>query len=175
MVYELDGVRPDVDDSAWIAPGAIVIGDVKLAANSSVWFGAVLRGDSAHISIGERSNIQDNCTVHADEGFPTTVHEDVTIGHNVVLHGCTIGAGSLIGINATVLNGATIGRNCLIASNALVREGQQVPDNSVVMGSPGKVVKDLDDDAIARIRLGTAHYVHNAKRFRDGLKEIDSE
>jgi carbonic anhydrase/acetyltransferase-like protein (isoleucine patch superfamily) len=173
-LYELDGARPSVpeDGDYWVAPGASVIGRVILKPGASVWFGAVLRGDNDPIEIGERSNIQDNSVLHTDEGVPLIVGPNVTVGHRVMLHGCTIGANSLIGIGATVLNGAKIGRNCLIGAHALITEGKEIPDNSMVIGAPGKVVKTLDDDMAAMLAASADHYVNNWKRYAKGLKTL---
>ena len=151
MIYELDGVTPILADDAWVAPNANVIGNVTLAEGSSVWFGSTLRGDNEPIVVGARSNVQENCVLHTDMGFPLTVGADVTVGHKAMLHGCTIGDGSLIGMGATVLNGAVIGAGCLIGAGALITEGKVIPDGSLVMGAPGKVVRELD--AAARDKL----------------------
>lgn len=173
-LYALDGVEPETPGEGrfWVAPDAQVIGRVTLREDASVWFGAVIRGDNDPIEIGARSNIQDCSVLHTDIGFPLTVGEDVTVGHRVMLHGCTIGDGSLIGIGATVLNGAKIGKNCLIGAHALVTENKEIPDNSMVLGAPAKVVRTLDDDAVAMIRAGSAHYVENWKRFATGLTRL---
>ena len=169
MLYSLDNVSPQTQgDDYYVADTATVLGNVILEKDASVWFGAVVRGDTETITIGERSNVQDCSVLHADTGFPLVIGSDVTIGHKVMLHGCDIGEGSLIGINAVVLNGAKIGKNCIIGANALITEGKEIPDNSMVMGSPGKVVKTLTDEQAQGIRVGAAHYVQNAKRFRDG-------
>ncbi len=171
-IYELDGVAPHMADSAWVADNAQVIGNVVLAENSSVWFGAVLRGDTETITVGEGSNIQDGSVMHADHGFPMTVGKNVTVGHQVVLHGCTIGDESLIGIGATVLNGAKIGRNCLVGAGSLVTEGKEFPDGSMILGSPAKVVKTLTPEQIEGLRRSAGHYIENAARYRQGLKKI---
>ena len=172
MLYKLGDKAPVVEDSAWIAPGCHVIGEVILAACTSVWFGSVLRGDNELITVGERSNIQENCVLHTDIGFPLTIGVGSTIGHKVMLHGCTIGDNSLIGMGATILNGAVIGKNCLIGAGALITEGIIIPDGSLVMGVPGKVVRELDAIVIAGLRSSADQYSENAKRFRDNLKEI---
>lgn len=156
----------------WIAPNATVVGQVELKRNASIWFGCVVRGDVERIEIGENSNIQDCSVVHADAGTPTIVGNHVTVGHMVMLHGCTIGDGSLIGIGAVVLNGAQIGRNCLIGARALVTEGQVIPDNSMVLGSPGKVVRALGPEQLARFQGGAQHYVENWKRYRAQMREV---
>ena len=145
-IYRIGEKAPQIDASAWIAPNATVIGDVRLAANASIWWNAVLRGDNDPITIGENTNIQDGSVLHTDEGVPLTIGRDVTVGHMVMLHGCTIGDGSLIGIGAIVLNRAVIGKNCLIGANTLIPEGKVIPDRSLVMGSPGKVVRELTDE-----------------------------
>ncbi|WP_419759850.1 gamma carbonic anhydrase family protein [Acidisoma sp.] len=151
----------------WIAPTATVIGRVRLGADASVWWGAVLRGDNEWITIGRGSNVQDNAVLHTDPGFPLEVGDNVTVGHQAMLHGCTIGEGSLIGIGAVVLNGARIGRNCLVGAMAFIGEGKEIPDNSLVKGIPGKVVGDLAAEQAARMHAGTAHYVRNWRRYRD--------
>lgn len=171
-LYELDGVGPSIAEEAWVAESAQVIGKVELAAEASVWFGAVIRGDTEIIRIGRRTNIQDMSVLHADVGFPLTVGEDVTVGHKVMLHGCAVGSGSLIGIGAIVLNGAKIGRGCLVGAGALVTEGKEFPDGSVILGSPAKVVRQLTADQLENLRLSAAHYVDNARRFRLGLRKV---
>lgn len=155
----------------FIAPNAAVIGDVTLYENSSVWFCCVLRGDADRIEIGAGSNIQDGTVIHADPGFPTVVGENVTVGHNAMLHGCTIGDGTLVGINAVVLNGARIGKGCLIGANALVTEGTEAPDGSMLLGSPAKVVRQLDDETQLMLQHNADHYVGNARRFNTELEE----
>lgn len=172
-LYRLDQHSPVLpEDFFWVADSAQVIGQVVLKARSSVWFGAVLRGDNEPITLGEGSNIQENSVLHTDMGFPLTIGADCTIGHNAILHGCTIGDNSLVGMGAIVLNGAVIGRNCLIGAGALVTEGKQIPDNSLVIGSPAKVVRTLDADAVAGLKLSASHYVENARRFAGGLEKI---
>lgn len=172
MIYELDGVTPILADDAWVAPNANVIGNVTLAEGSSVWFGSTLRGDNEPIVVGERSNVQENCVLHTDMGFPLTVGADVTVGHKAMLHGCTIGDNTLIGMGATVLNGAVIGKNCLIGAGALITEGKIIPDGSLVIGAPGKVVRALDAAAIASLRASAQSYQKNAARFRRDLKPV---
>lgn len=172
-IYELDGVAPQLGEGSWVADSAQVMGAVTLGDNASVWYGAVLRGDTETIRIGRNSNIQDLCVLHADYGKPLEVGEDVTVGHQVMLHGCTIGDGSLIGIQAVVLNGAKIGRNCLVGAGSLVTEGKEFPDGSLIMGSPAKVVRELSSEAIERLRASAAGYVRNAQRHRGGLRRID--
>ncbi|HMN58069.1 MAG TPA: gamma carbonic anhydrase family protein [Ottowia sp.] len=170
-VYELDGKAPRVDASAWIADSAEVIGDVSLGADASVWFGCVLRGDTEHMTVGEGSNIQDLSVLHADFGQPLTIGRHVTVGHKVMLHGCTIGDESLIGIGAVVLNGAKIGKNCLVGAGALVTEGKQFPDGSMIVGAPARVVRPLTPEQIEGLRQSAQHYIDNARRFRAGLKK----
>lgn len=172
-VYALDQRVPDLHHTAWVAESASVVGHVIMEEESSVWFGAVLRGDNEPIKIGARSNVQDNAVLHSDPGQPMTVGEDVIIGHLAMLHGCTIGNGSLVGIGATILNGAKIGKNCIIGAHALVTEGKVIPDNSLVVGSPGRVIKTLDEQAAKMLKLNADVYVSNAKRFKNGLKRID--
>ena len=170
MIYSLDGITPEIHPDAWIAPDANIIGRVVVGAGASVWFGATLRGDNEEIRIGAGSNVQENCVLHTDMGYPLVIGPDCTIGHKAMLHGCTIGAGSLIGMGATILNGARIGRGCLIGACALVTEGKEIPDGSLAMGSPGKVVRPLDDEARARLLKSAAGYRANALRFRAGLR-----
>lgn len=160
-----------VGEGHFIAPNAAVIGDVTLHERSSVWFSCVLRGDSETITIGAGSNIQDGTVIHADPGFPTVVGANVTVGHNAMLHGCHIGDGTLVGINAVVLNGAKVGKGCLIGANALVTEGMEIPDGSMVLGAPAKVRKQLGEEAQAMLRLNADHYVQNAARFAADLQE----
>ena len=171
-LYQLDEHIPRLADGAWVADSAQVIGNVELGIDASVWFGAILRGDTEPLRIGKGSNVQDGSVVHADVGFPVTVGENVTVGHQVVLHGCTIGDGSLIGIQAVVLNGAKIGRNCLVGAGALITEGKEFPDGSMIFGSPAKVVKQLTPQQIEGLQRSAEHYVHNARRFKAGLKKI---
>ncbi len=173
-VYALGAVRPTLpDDGAyWIAPTAVVVGDVTLHRNASVWFGAVLRGDNEPITLGENSNVQEGSVLHTDPGSPLTIGRDCTIGHMVMLHGCSIGDGSLVGIGAIVLNGAQIGRRCLIGAGALVTEGKVIPDGSLVMGSPGRVVRTMDETAQQGLAAGAAHYVENWKRYAREMRAI---
>ncbi len=171
-VYALDGIAPRVAASAWIADSAQVIGEVELGPDVSIWFGAVLRGDTGGMRIGRGSNIQDASVLHADEGMPLTVGEDVTVGHQVMLHGCTVGDGSLIGIGAIVLNGARIGKGCLVGAGALVTEGKEFADGSMILGSPAKVVRQLSAEQIEGLRTSAHHYVKNARRFENGLRKI---
>lgn len=168
-IYLLDGVAPEIDEDSWVAPDANVIGKVTLGAGVGVWFGATLRGDNERITVGARTNIQENTVGHTDMGYPLVIGDDCTIGHKAMLHGCTIGDGSLIGMGATVLNGATIGKNCLIGAGALITEGKTIPDGSLVMGAPGKVVRQLDEAGIAALYKSADGYVENMRRFRAGL------
>jgi carbonic anhydrase/acetyltransferase-like protein (isoleucine patch superfamily) len=171
-IYRLGTKTPQLADGVWIAPNAMVIGDVRLATNVSIWWNAVLRGDNDPIAIGANSNIQDGSVLHTDEGVPLHIGRDVTVGHLVMLHGCTVGDGSLIGIKSVILNGAVIGKHCLIGANTLIPEGKVIPDRSLVMGSPGKVVRELTDEQVARISYSAAHYVDNARRYQQLLEEI---
>jgi carbonic anhydrase/acetyltransferase-like protein (isoleucine patch superfamily) len=171
MRYALGDARiSTADDLVWIAPTAVVIGKVSLGRNTSVWWHSVLRGDNEPITLGEGSNIQDGCVLHTDPGFPLVIGNGVTVGHMVALHGCTIGDRSLIGIGAVILTGATIGRDCLIGARALIAEGKTIPDNSLVMGAPGKVVREVTPEHIARMRDSAEQYVQNAQRYRRGLR-----
>jgi carbonic anhydrase/acetyltransferase-like protein (isoleucine patch superfamily) len=173
-IFELDGQAPELpaDGRCWIAESATVIGRVRLKSNASVWFGAVLRGDNEWIELGERSQIQDNSTLHTDPGFPLTIGDNCVIGHNVVLHGCTIGANSLIGMGAIVLNGAKIGANCLLGAGALVTEGKTFPDNSLIVGAPARAIRTLDDKAKQAIARGADIYVRRWQLYAKGLKRI---
>ncbi|MEP3635394.1 MAG: gamma carbonic anhydrase family protein [Shimia thalassica] len=168
-IYQLDGVSPDIAEDSWVAPDANVIGNVCIEEGASVWFGCTIRGDNETIVIGKGSNVQENTVMHTDPGCPLTIGEGCTIGHKAMLHGCTIGENSLIGMGATVLNGAKIGKNCLIGAGALVTEGKVIPDGSLVMGAPGKVVRTLDEAAINGLRGSALHYQQNMRRFRAGL------
>jgi len=172
MIYALDDLIPELAEGAWVAPDANVIGRVRLGVAASVWFGATLRGDNEWITVGEGTNIQDASVLHTDMGYPLTIGRNCTIGHNVILHGCTIGDESLIGMGATVLNGAKIGRNCLIGAGALITEGKEIPDGSLVMGSPGRVVRELDAQAIENLRRSALGYQANARRFAAGLRAL---
>jgi carbonic anhydrase/acetyltransferase-like protein (isoleucine patch superfamily) len=170
VIYRLGERQVRAEGECFVADSAVVIGNVLLRANASVWFNAVIRGDSELITIGENSNVQDGAVLHTDPGWPLTIGSGVTVGHKAMLHGCTIGDNSLIGINAVLLNGAKVGRNCLIGANALVTEGKEVPDNSMVLGSPGKVVRELTPDQIEGLRKSALHYVENARRFKRELQ-----
>jgi carbonic anhydrase/acetyltransferase-like protein (isoleucine patch superfamily) len=171
-IYELDGRKPEVAESAWVADSAQVMGDVALGQGASIWFGAIARGDSDRIVVGAGSNIQDGCVLHADEGLPLVIGERVTVGHQVMLHGCTIGDESLIGIGATVLNRARIGKHCLVGAGSLVTEGKEFPDGSMIMGSPARVVRQLTPEQIEGLRKSAQHYMDNAQWYRKGLKKI---
>lgn len=172
-LYALGDISPAVKESTWVADTAQVIGRVELAEDVSVWFGTVIRGDQPEpVRIGRGTNIQDSCVLHSDSGVPLTIGEHVTVGHRVVLHGCTIGDGSLIGIGAVVLNGARIGRNCLVGANALITEGKEFPDGSLILGSPAVVRRALSAEQIEDLHSGAAHYVANARSFKAGLKVI---
>jgi carbonic anhydrase/acetyltransferase-like protein (isoleucine patch superfamily) len=164
-LYALEGKTPEVAADAWVAPGSHVIGDIVLGAKTSIWFGATLRGDNERVTIGAGSNVQENSVLHTDMGYPLDVGAGCTIGHKAMLHGCTIGENSLIGMGATVLNGAVIGKNCLIGAGALITEGKHIPDGSLVMGVPGRVVRMLDADAIEKLRQSALHYQEAAARF----------
>ena len=172
-LYTLGDQTPDVHETAWVADTAQVMGAVSLGENASVWFGAVLRGDTATMRVGRNSNVQDGSVLHADEGKPLTIGENVTIGHMVMLHGCTVGDGSLIGIGVVVLNDAVIGKNCLVGAGSLVTEGKHFPDGSMIMGSPAKVVRELTPEQMSGLEKSAASYVANAQRFRTTLKRLD--
>jgi carbonic anhydrase/acetyltransferase-like protein (isoleucine patch superfamily) len=174
-LYRLNDVSPRIPDSGdyWVAPDANVIGNVVIGDGVGIWFGCTLRGDNDPITIGDGSNVQENTVMHTDDGYPLSIGQNCTIGHKAMLHGCTIGDNSLIGMGATVLNGAKIGRNCLIGAGALVTENKVIPDGSLVMGAPGKVVRELDAKAIAMLTWSAKHYQDNMRRFRDGLVAIE--
>lgn len=171
-VYVLNGHRPEFADveSNWIAPDATVIGKVVVGENVGLWFGVVLRGDNEPIVIGANTNVQEHCVMHTDYGFPLTIGEGCTIGHRAMLHGCTIGENSLIGIGAIVLNGAKIGKNCLVGAGALVTEGKEFPDNSLIVGSPARVIRSLDEAAVERLKTSAQMYVEKAKIFKRGME-----
>lgn len=171
-IYELDGVSPTVAESTWVADSAEVIGDVVMGEDVSIWFGVVVRGDTSAIRIGARTNIQDLSVLHSDEGLPLTIGSGVTVGHKAMLHGCTVGDDSLIGIGAVVLNGARIGKGCLVGAGALVTEGKEFPDGSMIIGSPAKVVRQLTSEQLQGLRHSAEHYVANAKRFKTSLNKI---
>jgi len=172
-IYALDEVSPKFPDGDdyWIAPDANLIGNVTIESGVSIWFGATLRGDTEPLKVGEGSNIQENCVVHADPGFPVIIGADCTIGHKAMIHGCSIGDGTLVGMGATILNGAEIGRGCLIGAGALITEGKVIPGGSLVMGMPGKIVRDLDDDAMARNLASASGYRKRMRRYMTGLSE----
>jgi carbonic anhydrase/acetyltransferase-like protein (isoleucine patch superfamily) len=172
-LYQLDGHVPDLHEDTWVAPDANLIGRVVLHAGASVWFGSTLRGDNEQITVGLGSNVQENCVFHTDMGFPLVIGTNCTIGHKVMLHGCIIGDNTLIGMGAIILNGATIGNNCLIGAGALITEGKDIPDGSLVMGSPGKVMRQLDQTAIAGLTDSAVHYQDNMRRYRAGLTQAD--
>ena len=171
-IYQLDDHTPDIHPSTWIEDSAQVMGAVSLHANTSVWFNAVIRGDTETITVGEGSNIQDLAVIHADNGLPVVIGKHVTVGHQVMLHGCSIGDESLIGIAAVVLNGARIGKNCVVGAGSVVTEGKEFPDGSMIMGTPAKVVRQLTPEQIEGLRMSAKHYMNNAKRFHNGLKKI---
>lgn len=174
-IYALGTISPAIASDAWVAPGCHVMGKVALGARASVWFGSVLRGDNEWITIGAGSNVQENCVLHTDIGSPLTVGQDCTIGHKAMLHGCTIGDNSLIGMGAIILNGAVIGRDCLIGAGALITEGKVIPDGSLVMGAPGRVVRALDAAAIAGLTTSARQYQANAAAFRANLRALDAD
>ena len=169
-IYNLGDRQPVLGREAWVAPNATVIGDVRLGDAASIWWNAVVRGDNDTITIGTGSNIQDGSVLHVDAGVPMTLGANVTVGHLVMLHGCTIGEESLIGIKSVILNHAVIGRHCIIGANSLIPEGKVIPERSLVMGSPGKVVRQLSDEEVAKLRLAAQGYVDNARRYRAELK-----
>ena len=172
-LYQLGDARPQLQPGAWVADNATVVGHVTLGEGASVWYGAVLRGDNEPMAIGRHSNIQDNSVLHSDTGYPLTIGEGVTVGHQVMLHGCTIGDHSLIGIGSVVLNGAQIGRHCIVGAGALVTEGKVFPDGVLIVGSPAKVVRELAPEQIERLKLSAAHYVANAERHRGQARRVD--
>jgi len=172
-IYELDGKIPQLGTGAWVADSAQVIGQVELGDHVSVWFGAVIRGDTGEdIRIGRNTNIQDLSVLHADAGMPLTIGDNVTVGHQVMLHGCTIGDGSLVGIQAVILNGAKIGRNCIVGAGSVVTEGKEFPDNSLIVGAPAKVIRTLDEATALKLAASAEHYVENARRYVHGMKKI---
>ena len=171
-IYELDGIQPKLADSAWVAESAEVIGNVTLAADTGVWSGVIIRGDNEPVTVGAATNIQEAAVLHSDQGSPLNIGRDVTVGHKAMLHGCTVGDGSLIGIGAIVLNNARIGRSCLVGAGALVTEGKEFPDGSLIIGSPARAVRALSPEQIEGLRQSARHYVQNAERFRKGLRRI---
>lgn len=173
-LYELDGKVPELpaDGQYFIAETATVIGNVRLKSNASVWFGSVLRGDNELIEIGEGSNVQDNCTFHTDPGFPLTIGQNCTIGHNVILHGCTIEDGALIGMGSIIMNGARIGKGCIVGAGSIITEGKEFSERSLVVGAPAKAIRALTPEQVSALTQGAPHYVSNSKRFKAGLKKI---
>ncbi len=173
-IYELDGVAPQLpaDGQYFIADSAQVIGNVRLRSNASVWFGSVLRGDAELIEIGEGSSVQDNCTFHTDPGFPLTLAANCSVGHNAILHGCTIGEGSLVGMGAIVMNGVKIGKGCVVGAGAVIPEGKAFPDRSLIVGAPGRVIRTLTEEQVKALTRAAPHYVQNSQRFKAGLKKI---
>ena len=171
-IYQLDDSTPDLHESAWVADSAQVIGNVRLGEGASVWFGVVIRGDTSTITIGKGTNIQDNSVLHADEGLPLVIGDNVTVGHQVMLHGCTVGDNSLIGIQAVVLNGAKIGKNCLVGAGSLVTEGKEFPDGCMILGSPARVIRQLSPEQIEGLKMNVQHYMDNARRYKAGLKKL---
>ena len=174
-IYALEGRKPTLPEAGryWIAPNATLIGDVRLGEDVGIWFGATLRGDNEPIVVGARSNVQENCTLHTDVGSPLRVGEDCTIGHNAILHGCIIGAGTLVGMGAVILNRARLGVGCLVGAGALITEDKVFPDHSLIVGSPAKTIRFLDPDALAKLKLSSSSYVANWKRYAAGLTRID--
>ena len=175
-IYMLDDIGPELPagNDYWVAPDAVLIGRVRLLRNASIWFGSVLRGDNDWITVGENSNVQDNSVIHTDYDQPTVIGSNVTVGHKVILHSCTIGDNSLIGMGSTILNRVKIGKNCLIGANTLISEGKEIPDGSMVLGAPGRVVKQLSEPQFAMLKMSAQVYVKNYQRFRDGLKPVES-
>lgn len=177
-LYELDGYQPDLDgdnhpnERCWVAPCATLVGKVVLKRDANIWFGAVLRGDNEEIVIGEGSNIQDMTMMHTDMGYPLTIGSHCTIGHKAIIHGCTIGDNTLVGMGATIMNGAVIGNNCLVGAGALIAEGKVIPDGVLVLGAPAKVIRTLDENAKTQLTGAAHHYVENSKRFRRGMKRL---
>ncbi|WP_374483397.1 gamma carbonic anhydrase family protein [Zoogloea sp.] len=174
-IYRLGERAPQLEEGVWIAENATVIGDVRLGANVNVWFGAILRGDNDPITVGENTNIQDGAVLHTDDGVPLDIAHDVTVGHKAMLHGCKVGEGTLIGINAVVLNRAVIGKHCLIGANSLIPEGKVIPDRSLVCGSPGRIIRELTDHEISRLKASADGYVKNALRYQAELVELKDE
>ncbi|KRD53446.1 gamma carbonic anhydrase family protein [Ensifer sp. ENS10] len=174
-LYALGSLRPQTPPNGgyWVAPDANVIGQVEIGDEVGIWFGVTLRGDNEPIRLGARTNIQENVVIHVDPGFPVTIGEGCTIGHGAIIHGCTIGENSLIGMGATVLNGVKIGRNCLVGANALVTEGKEFPDNSLIVGAPAKAIRTLDDAAVEGLKRSAAHYVKNWRRYASDLTRLD--
>lgn len=172
-LYSLGPKAPQIHPSAWVAPNATVIGDIRLAEQASIWWNATLRGDNDPIHIGPQTNIQDGSVLHTDEGVPMHIGARVTVGHLVMLHGCTIGDGSLIGIGSVILNRAVIGQHCIVGANTLIPEGKVFPERCLIVGSPGKVVRELNDEEVARLLQSAAHYVDNARRYQAQMQRLD--
>lgn len=172
-IYQLGDNIPKIDATAYVAESADVIGKVKIDALASIWFNATIRGDNELITVGENSNVQESCVLHTDPGYPLTIGKNITVGHQAMLHGCTIGDGSLIGIQAVILNGAKIGKNCLVGAGALVTEGKEFPDNSLIIGAPAKAVRSLNAEDIEKMHRNTSNYVERAQLFKTGLKRIE--
>lgn len=172
-IYALDGIAPRIDpDVGWIAPSAVLVGDVVVGPEVGIWFGVVARGDIETITIGARTNVQENCVLHTDTGHPLVIGDNCTIGHSAIVHGCSIGDNTLVGMGATVLNGAKIGKNCLIGANALITEGKVIPDNSMVVGAPGKIIRQIDDEGVRSLAASAERYVRNARRYAAGMADI---
>jgi carbonic anhydrase/acetyltransferase-like protein (isoleucine patch superfamily) len=172
-IYALDGTAPKIDpDIGWIAPSAVLVGDIVVGPEVGIWFGVVARGDTETITIGARTNVQENCVLHTDTGYPLVIGDNCTIGHGAIVHGCSIGDNTLIGMGATVLNGARIGKNCLIGANALITEGKEIPDYSMVVGAPGKVIRQIDEAGVQALAASADRYVKNARRYAAGLVDV---
>ena len=171
-IYQLGDDAPDIHPSAYVADSANIIGKVSIEAGASVWFGVTIRGDNELITVGENSNVQEGCTLHTDLGYPLVIGKNVTVGHHAMLHGCTIGDGALVGIQAVILNNAKIGRNCLVGAGALITEGKEFPDNSLIIGSPAKAVRTLSPEAVANLQGNSANYVERGQFFKENLKRI---
>ena len=172
-IYALDGIAPRIDPGVgWIAPTAVLVGDVVVGPESGIWFGVVARGDIETITIGARTNVQENCVLHTDTGYPLVVGDNCTIGHSAIIHGCSIGDNTLVGMGATVLNGARIGKNCLIGAHALITEGKEIPDNSMVVGAPGRVIRQINEAGVRDLAASAERYVKNARRFAAGMVDI---
>ena len=173
MIYKLENLIPEIDSSCFIAPNATIIGQATLAANVSIWFNVVIRADMDIIKIGKNTNIQDGCILHVDKDIPMIIEKNVTVGHKVMLHGCNIGENTLIGMNAVVLNGAKVGKNCIVGANALITENMEIPDGSVVVGSPAKIIKEVNAATQEKLALSAAHYVNNGQRYKQHLEPME--
>lgn len=171
-IYSISGDAPQIAGTAWVAPQATLIGRVELGERTSVWFGAVIRADNEPVTIGQASNVQEGAVLHTDPGFPLDIAANVTIGHQAMLHGCTVGEGTLVGIQAVILNGAVIGKNCLVAAGAIVTEGKRFPDRSLILGAPAKVARELSDEEVARLNESAADYAHRAELYRCELRHL---